>query len=59
MPKFQLQADFAPAGDQEHAIAFLSSGVQNQQEHQVLLGITGPVRPLPWQMSFKTYNCPL
>ena len=41
MPKFQLQADFAPAGDQEHAIAFLSSGVQNQQEHQVLLGITG------------------
>lgn len=41
MPKFQLQADFAPAGDQEHAIAFLSNGVQNQQEHQVLLGITG------------------
>ena len=48
MPKFQLKADYKPAGDQPKAIKnWISSdtyetlGLENDNTHQTLLGITG------------------
>ncbi|HWP65165.1 MAG TPA: excinuclease ABC subunit UvrB [Candidatus Limnocylindria bacterium] len=39
--RFRLQADFAPRGDQPHAIAELTAGIQRGLRDQVLLGVTG------------------
>ena len=39
--KFEVVADFTPTGDQPAAIAELVQGVEEGQEHQVLLGVTG------------------
>ncbi len=41
MPKFTIQADFTPTGDQPEAIAKLSEGVLAGLPHQTLLGVTG------------------
>ncbi|MCB9187310.1 MAG: excinuclease ABC subunit UvrB [Flavobacteriales bacterium] len=38
---FELIADFKPMGDQPEAIRQLVEGVENGDEHQVLLGVTG------------------
>ena len=39
--RFQLQADYRPAGDQPQAIAKLIEGLENGLAHQTLLGVTG------------------
>ena len=41
MPDFQLVSDFAPAGDQPHAIDALFEGITNGRREQVLMGVTG------------------
>ncbi len=41
MPLFELESEFAPAGDQPKAIAALAEGVERGDRHQTLLGITG------------------
>ncbi len=41
MPQFKVEAPFGPAGDQETAIAALSSGVTNGTRFQTLRGVTG------------------
>src|SRR6187397_2987330 len=41
MPPFKVVSDFAPAGDQPHAIEALSEGVRAGDRFQTLLGITG------------------
>ncbi|HXJ58190.1 MAG TPA: excinuclease ABC subunit UvrB [Verrucomicrobiae bacterium] len=38
---FELEAPFAPAGDQPEAIARLTEGLQSGARHQTLLGVTG------------------
>ena len=38
---FSLHAPYQPAGDQPSAIAQLTEGIQNGEQHQVLLGVTG------------------
>ncbi len=38
---FQLEAEYAPAGDQPRAIAELAAGLSRGDRHQVLLGVTG------------------
>jgi len=38
---FQLQAAYAPAGDQPQAITQLLAGLEKSYHHQVLLGVTG------------------
>ena len=38
---FDLQSDFAPAGDQPTAIKELVEGIRNGERDQVLLGVTG------------------
>jgi len=39
--RFELQADFKPAGDQPEAIAQLNDGISSGLAHQTLLGTTG------------------
>ncbi|MDH4100950.1 MAG: excinuclease ABC subunit UvrB [Nitrospirota bacterium] len=41
MGKFKLTSDFKPAGDQPKAIEQLVKGIQQDEKHQVLLGVTG------------------
>ena len=40
-PRFEVVADFQPAGDQPEAIAKLSEGIERGDKFQTLLGITG------------------
>jgi excinuclease ABC subunit B len=40
-PRFQLDADYRPAGDQPEAIARLVEGLESGLAHQALLGVTG------------------
>jgi excinuclease ABC subunit B len=39
--KFQLESKFKPTGDQPSAIKALTTNLQNNARHQVLLGVTG------------------
>src|SRR3712207_4860418 len=41
MPKFKLQSDYEPAGDQPQAIDSLTKGLQDGHRDQTLLGVTG------------------
>ena len=41
MTEFKIHSDFQPQGDQPQAIKSLIQGIENSDEHQVLLGITG------------------
>ena len=41
MTEFKIHSDFQPQGDQPQAINSLVQGIENSDEHQVLLGITG------------------
>ncbi|MGB0756894.1 MAG: excinuclease ABC subunit UvrB [Patescibacteria group bacterium] len=41
MPKFKLQSDFKPTGDQPGAINKLTTGLQGDKKFQTLLGVTG------------------
>ncbi len=41
MPKFQLQSEFQPMGDQPEAITELTEGLETGQQFQTLLGATG------------------
>lgn len=38
---FKLNAPYSPTGDQPEAIKKLTAGIENDQQHQVLLGVTG------------------
>jgi excinuclease ABC subunit B len=40
-PRFEVVAEYSPAGDQPRAIAQLSSGIERGDRFQTLLGITG------------------
>ncbi|HZB97877.1 MAG TPA: excinuclease ABC subunit UvrB [Candidatus Sulfotelmatobacter sp.] len=48
MPPLQLEASFAPAGDQPKAIEQLTASIETGVREQVLLGVTG---------SGKTFTC--
>ena len=39
--RFELRADYAPAGDQPQAIEGLIDGLESGLAHQTLLGVTG------------------
>jgi len=39
--RFKLVSDYEPAGDQPQAIRELVQGIQNKEQDQVLLGVTG------------------
>jgi len=39
--KFKIQSEFSPTGDQPQAIKKLVEGVNSNEKHQTLLGVTG------------------
>src|SRR3954469_11217754 len=44
---FRLAVNYRPRGDQENAIAELTRGVRDGEQHQVLLGVTGSGKTFP------------
>ena len=47
---FDLQSPYEPAGDQISAIQELVDGIKQGKKHQTLLGATGLVKHLRFQM---------
>ena len=45
---FKLHSEYKPTGDQPQAIKALVDGFKEGNQFQTLLGVTDPVRPLPW-----------
>ena len=56
--RFELVADFAPAGDQPAAIAALSAGIRAGTKAQVLLGVTGSGKTFTMAHVVATLNRP-
>ena len=48
---FNLKSDFQPLGDQPQAIEKITKSIQEGAKAQVLLGITGSGKTLPWPTS--------
>ena len=47
---FKIHSDFKPTGDQPQAIEKIVENLENGISDQILLGVTGSGRLLPWQM---------
>ncbi len=56
--RFQLTTDLTPRGDQPEAIAELLRGLQNNEMHQVLLGVTGSGKTFTIANVIAAYNHP-
>lgn len=41
MSKFRIQSQYKPTGDQPEAIRELVTGIENNEKHQTLMGVTG------------------
>lgn len=54
--KFELVSKYKPAGDQPKAIEKLVKGIQEGDDTQTLLGITGSGKLLPLQMLSKKFK---
>ena len=53
---FELQSDYAPAGDQPAAIEQLIAGVQSGLASQILLGVTGSGKTFTMTGSTANYK---
>ncbi len=58
MAKFDLQAPFAPAGDQPRAIAELTRGLERGDRFQTLLGVTGSGKTMSMANVIQAYGKP-
>lgn len=58
MKKFEIVSTYKPAGDQPKAIEELLSGLNSNQKHQVLLGVTGSGKTFTMSNIIKEYNRP-
>ena len=56
---FHLNSNFAPKGDQQQAIDFLTKGIKQQQKSQVLLGITGSGKTFTMANVIQNVNMPI
>ncbi len=56
--RFDLQAPFAPAGDQPRAIAELRGGLERGDRFQTLLGVTGSGKTMTVANVIQTYGRP-
>lgn len=57
---FKITSKYKPTGDQPQAIKQLTEGVLDGTPAQVLLGVTGSGKPLPWLTLSPTWaNLPL
>ncbi len=55
---FELVSDYAPAGDQPHAIEKLTAGIEAGAKHQTLLGVTGSGKTFTVANVIKNINRP-
>src|SRR5260370_19168924 len=55
---FRLAVRYQPGGDQENAIAELTRGVREGEQHQVLLGVTGSGKPFTMAKVIEAVNRP-
>ena len=55
---FELSSDFLPTGDQPKAINQLISGLNNNEKHQVLLGVTGSGKTFTMANVIDKFNKP-
>ncbi|MCF8262577.1 MAG: excinuclease ABC subunit UvrB [Melioribacteraceae bacterium] len=58
MDKFELVSNYKPSGDQPNAIAELTRGLEKNQQHQVLLGVTGSGKTFTMSNVIAQYNKP-
>src|SRR5881227_280621 len=55
---FRLAVNYRPRGDQENAIAELTRGVRDGEQHQVLLGVTGSGKTFTMAKVIEEINRP-
>ncbi|MGD0771304.1 MAG: excinuclease ABC subunit UvrB [Candidatus Solibacter sp.] len=55
---FRLAVSYQPCGDQENAIAELTRGVREGEQHQVLLGVTGSGKTFTMAKVIEAVNRP-
>src|SRR4051794_6319937 len=55
---FRLAVNYQPRGDQENAIAELTRGVREGEQHQVLLGVTGSGKTFTMAKVIEAINRP-
>jgi len=55
---FRLAVTYQPRGDQENAIAELTRGIREGEQHQVLLGVTGSGKTFTMAKVIETINRP-
>src|SRR5947208_17186174 len=55
---FRLTVDYRPRGDQENAIAELTRGIRDGEQHQVLLGVTGSGKTFTMAKVIEALNRP-
>jgi excinuclease ABC subunit B len=55
---FRLAVNYRPRGDQENAIAELTRGVRDGEQHQVLLGVTGSGKTFTMAKVIETVGRP-
>src|SRR3974390_3914525 len=55
---FRLAVSYQPRGDQESAIAELTRGVREGEQHQVLLGVTGSGKTFTMAKVIEAVNRP-
>ena len=55
---FKLTSDYQPQGDQASAIATLTRGVEDGEQHQVLLGVTGSGKTFTMAKVIEALNRP-
>src|SRR5581483_618651 len=58
MPRFEVVAPFAPAGDQPKAIRQLTEGLRRGERYQTLLGVTGSGKTLTLAHVIAQYGKP-
>ena len=58
MKNFELISNYSPSGDQPAAIQELINGLNKDQKHQVLLGVTGSGKTFTISNVIKAYNKP-
>jgi len=56
--KFKINSKFAPAGDQPEAIDKLIKSIENNNRHQVLLGVTGSGKTFTMANAIEKLNRP-
>ncbi|HLK66644.1 MAG TPA: excinuclease ABC subunit UvrB [Bryobacteraceae bacterium] len=55
---FRLAVNYRPRGDQENAIAELTQGIRDGEQHQVLLGVTGSGKTFTMAKVIETIGRP-